>query len=73
MEQDPPEKKFHDPIKTQRLRTFKDMNKKQVVKASGKEVILKADRSLFGRIIVVAQGRNLHMEDVLTHPLGPVP
>ena len=44
MEQDPPEKKFHDPIKTHRLKTFKDMNKKQVVKASRKEVILKADR-----------------------------
>ena len=73
LEQDPPEKKFHDPIKTQRLKTFKDMSKKQVVKASGKEVILKADRTLFGRIILVAQGRNLHMEDVFTHPLGPVP
>ena len=36
-------------------------------------IILKADRSLFGRIIVMAQGRNLRMEDILSHPLGPLP
>ena len=35
-------------------------------------IILKADRSLFGRIIVMAQGRNLKMEDILSHPLGPL-
>ena len=34
---------------------------------------MKADRSLFGRIIVMAQGRNLQMEDILYHPLGPLP
>ena len=34
---------------------------------------MKADRSLFGRIIVMAQGRNLKMEDILSHPLGPLP
>jgi hypothetical protein len=47
LENDPPAKKFHDPIK--------------------------ADRSLFGRIIVMAQGRSLQMEDILSHPLGPLP
>lgn len=35
--------------------------------------MLKADRSLFGQIIVVAKGRNLQMEDLLSHPLGPLP
>ncbi len=37
-------------------------------------IILKADRSLFGRIIVMAaQGRNLQIESILSHPLGPLP
>ena len=34
---------------------------------------MKADRSLFGRIIVMAQGRDLKMENILSHPLGPIP
>ena len=34
---------------------------------------LKADRSLFGCIIVMAQGRDLKMENILSHPLGPIP
>ena len=33
-------------------------------------IILKADRFLFGRIIVMAQGRNL---DIMSHPQGPLP
>ena len=36
-------------------------------------IILKADRCLFGHIIVMAQGRSLKMEDILSHPLGPLP
>lgn len=49
------------------------MCKKKQVKSSGREIILKADRSLFGRIIVMAQARSLLMEDILCHPLGPLP
>ena len=30
-------------------------------------------RSLFGCIIVMAQGHSLKMEDILSHPLGPHP
>ena len=37
------------------------------------QIILKADRLIFGRIIVMAQGRSLKMEDDLSHPLGPLP
>ena len=34
---------------------------------------MKADRSLFERIMMMAQGRYLHMEDILGHPLNPLP
>ena len=39
----------------------------------GKEIVLKADRNLFGHIIVVAQTRKLEMKNVLSYPLGPIP
>lgn len=73
LEKDPPVKKFHEPMKTTKLKTFANMCKKKVVKSKGKEIILRADRSLFGRIIVMAQQRSISMEDVLSHPLGPLP
>ena len=60
-------------MKTKKLKTFANMCKKKVVKLSEKEIILKADRSLFGRIIVMAQERSLQMKDILSHPLGPLP
>ena len=73
LENDPPAKPFHSPLKTNKLKTFTNMCKKKVLKTNGKNIILKADRSLFGRIIVMAQRRNLKMEDILSHPLGPLP
>ncbi len=55
LERDPPAKKLHDPMKTNRLKTFSNMCKKKDVKSSGRVTILKADIYLFGRIIVMAQ------------------
>ena len=73
LEKDPPTKRFHDPITTNKLKTFSNLCRKKEVKSSGRVLILKADRSLFGRIIVMAQRRNLKMDDILSHPLGPLP
>ena len=73
LEKDPPAKQFHDPIPANKLKTFSNLCKQKEVKSSGRVFILKADKSLFGRIIVMAQGRNLKMEDILSHPLGPLP
>lgn len=35
--------------------------------------MLKTARSLFGRIVVIAQSRSLDMKEVFCHPLGPLP
>ena len=72
-EERPPTKNFHEPIPTNKLKTFGNLCKKKEVKSSGRTIILKADRLLFGRIIVMAQGCSLKMEDVLSHPLGTLP
>jgi len=75
LESSPPVVKFHDPLPKLRLKTFSDMTKKQKkVSSNGKEMILKADRKLFGQMVLIAQTRkNLDMKDVLAHPLGPLP
>ena len=56
LEKDPPVKKFHDPIVLNKLKSFSSLCKRKQVKSSGRVAILKADRSLFGRIIVLLEG-----------------
>ena len=73
LETTPPIKKFYDTITKKKLKTFSDIGKKTRNKGQAKDVVLKADRNLFGHMILVAQSRELHMRDVLAHPLGPVP
>ncbi len=36
-------------------------------------MVLKADRNLFGHMIIASQSRELHIKGVLAHPLGPLP
>ena len=72
MEKTPQIRKFHDPLKTNELKTFSDLNKKKQVPID-RSIILKANRPLFGRIIVIAQERSLQMDAILAHPLGPLP
>jgi len=73
MEKTPQIRKFHDPLKTSKLTTFSDMNKKKQVQTNDRSIILEADRSLFGRIRDIAQERSLQMDTILLHPLAPLP
>ena len=73
LEVDPPAVKFHDPLKKQNLKTFSNLDTKNVHAKKAQDVVLKADRKLFGQMILVAESRKLHMRDVLSHPLGPLP
>ena len=59
-------------MKKQKLKTLSEVYTKKV-KCKEKEIVLKADRNLFGHIIVVAQTRKLEMKTVLSYPLGPIP
>ena len=72
LEKDPPTVNFNDTLKKQKLKTFLSIMRKQAGnKAQGKRMELKADRNLFGHMIVIAQSRALP-KDVLAHPLGPL-
>ena len=71
-----PKKQFRDPMRKTRL--FKDIyhNREKeawLVHISGNAAILKADMSLFGKMIVIAQSRQLNMTAIFVHPLGPIP
>lgn len=54
------------------MKTFSDMKKKTVT-GTDKNIMLKADRRLFGHMVLIAQNRKLDMQKVLCHPLGPLP
>ncbi|KAK3741562.1 hypothetical protein QZH41_002944 [Actinostola sp. cb2023] len=69
----PPKIKFHDPIKLKKLKTFSSLMKQKHIKAKGRTLILKADRSLFGRMIIMGQSRKIEVKDLLCHSLGPLP
>ena len=64
---------FFDKMTKMKLKTFTEIKKKSVTSVQAKEIVLKADRNLFGHMILIAQSRDLHMRDVLAHPLGPLP
>lgn len=50
--------------------TFSDTGKSCSL-GNRKEVIFKADKKLFGQMTLAAESRQLHMGDVLAHPIGP--
>ena len=52
--------------------SFSYMYKKKEVKANGRAINLKADRSLFGGIIMMAQKHHLNKTNILSHPVGPL-
>ena len=47
--------------------------KSKTVKGTSREIILKADRRLFGTMSFIAKNRELDMQAVFCHPLGPLP
>ena len=68
-----PKNKFHDPMKLKKLKTLSSLSKKRNVTADGRTMILKADRSLFGRIIILGQNRKIEVRELLHYSLGPLP
>jgi hypothetical protein len=49
---------------------MKTLSVKAKVSKTGKNTILKTDRHLLARLLVIAQFRQLNMRDVLRHELG---
>ena len=60
---------FFKPLKALRLRQFGDRQKKTV---TSKATVLKNDRNLFSRLIVVMKFRHVDLREILKYSLGPV-
>jgi len=61
----------NNPMSISIARAFSNLNKKKEIRS--RSVIRQADRAISSRIIVMAQNHNLHMAEVLSDPLGPLP
>ena len=64
---------FFDPLPKLRLGTFRDAQKKTTVSKEGKAVILRTDRNLFARLLVMGQTRQMDLRQLLIHELRPLP
>ena len=71
LESSPPQKKFHDTMKLNKLKTFSSLSQKKKVSTDGRTMVLK-DRSLFGRIIIISQSRKIDVRELLQYSLGPL-
>ena len=61
------------PLPKASLPTFANLVKSKKTKSAGADVVIKADRGLFAKMIVIAQRRQMNMQEVLKYPLGPLP
>ena len=65
---------FHDPIKRTKLKTFATAAVvKKVTSSNNKMLQLKAERNIFGQLVVLAAQNDIDLELTLSFPLGPVP
>lgn len=64
---------FFNPLPKFRLGTFRDTQKKTTVSKEGSAVILRTDRNLFARLLVIGQSRQMDLRQLLVHELGPLP
>ena len=64
---------FFQTLPKLKLGSFRDAQKKTSVTAGDRNVIIRADRNLFARLLVIGQSRQMDLKELLTHELGPLP
>ena len=65
---------FHERIPALKLKTFADTAKSSSLKLRGKpEVVVRADRGFFSRLVVLAQSRSMDLQRVFHYSFGPLP
>ena len=64
---------FFNRLPKLKLQTFSKMNQQKTVKVKGQDVIVRADRNLMVRMLVVAQTRAMDLCEVLCYELGHIP
>ena len=66
-------KGFHDAIKNPKLKSFSDVGKVAKTKSGGKETVLKSERNLMARLVIIGRERGIEIEELLVYTLGPMP
>ena len=65
---------FWDPISKVKVKTYETTVKKVQLKAADEHLItVKSDRDLFGRLMIVANAREVNIREVLSYEISPVP
>ena len=64
---------LYAPLPKSNLQTFGYLVKSRTVKSSATAVVVKADRGLFARMVVITHHRQMSMQEVLKYPLEPLP
>ena len=64
---------YFDPLKKKKLKTFKDLKTISKISIKDRVLPLQMDRTLFARMGVLGQFRQINMKTVFTFPLGPLP
>ena len=64
---------LYAPLPKSNLQTFGNLIKSRTVNSTAAVFVVKADRGLFARMVVIAHHRHMNMHEVLTYPLGPLP
>ena len=65
---------FWDAIPSLKIKTFSSTTRKVKLKASDEKITtLSADRELFGRLLIVANARQVNLKEVMSYELSPIP
>ena len=65
---------FHQPIPRNKLSTFASLSQtKKVTTAANKHIQVKAERNLFGQLVMLSEENNISLEKTLSYPLAPIP
>ena len=63
---------FYETVKRNKLKTFTSMLATEKVAVKDKEVVIRADRDLFARLLVIRETREVSMKDFVGYSLAPV-
>ena len=64
---------FYNTIKKLKLKTFSNLTATKKVMIKGKEVMMRADKELLGRMVIIGKDRALEPKEIFSHLLGPIP
>ncbi|GFR97965.1 hypothetical protein ElyMa_002758800 [Elysia marginata] len=64
---------FHKPLQRNKTKTFLSLKKATTLKKDKNVVKVKAQRNLFGQLLVLSQEHNIDLQKVLQYPLTPTP